>query len=350
MTASSFDRAIEMIRGAVIGNEQDIPDTLRFANDVLSMYFLNLEYAEAEGFSEEILKRTISEAFEQTEAQGPVIRDRDEGEGAAAQKAEAGAPVHAEEFPQQYGSFNYRTRRGSVSGCADSFTALSEHPKSPELSRLLLNILVETRLIARIMNTEQLEKLVASMTPETISSGEQLITEGEYGNTMYLVEAGEFEVVKDGKRVATLKENMLFGEIAMLYSFPRTATVKCVRSATVWTTNSDAYTSILMVDRQRVRTLLSKILEKNENYARLSVECKDRIMTAVSLLHYRAGEKAEKADEAGMFMIIDEERKVLHEGRALDLRRGNLVPGGFQGTEYMSVFFFPAWTCEILGV
>ena len=55
--------------------------------------------------------------------------------------------------------------------------------------------------------------------------GEDIIIEGDNTNfDAYIILSGEVEVHKNGKFLATLGENSLFGEIAMVDNSPRTAT------------------------------------------------------------------------------------------------------------------------------
>jgi CRP/FNR family transcriptional regulator, cyclic AMP receptor protein len=59
----------------------------------------------------------------------------------------------------------------------------------------------------------------------TIHSGTQIITEGEDGNTMYVILDGTARVARNGRRLATIGTGDSFGELALLTKGPRTATV-----------------------------------------------------------------------------------------------------------------------------
>ena len=52
-----------------------------------------------------------------------------------------------------------------------------------------------------------------------------VIKQGDKGDFFYVVESGEFDVLKGGKKFSTLG-NRFFGEIALLYNSPRSATIK----------------------------------------------------------------------------------------------------------------------------
>ncbi|MFO1062211.1 MAG: cyclic nucleotide-binding domain-containing protein, partial [Dongiaceae bacterium] len=58
--------------------------------------------------------------------------------------------------------------------------------------------------------------------------GDEVIAEGEIGDTAYIVNAGRLAVLKGGVEVAALSVGDCFGEIALLSSVPRTATVRCL--------------------------------------------------------------------------------------------------------------------------
>jgi CRP/FNR family transcriptional regulator, cyclic AMP receptor protein len=59
----------------------------------------------------------------------------------------------------------------------------------------------------------------------TVHNGTQMITEGEDGNTMYVILDGTARVSRGGRRLATIGPGDSVGELALLSKGPRTATV-----------------------------------------------------------------------------------------------------------------------------
>jgi hypothetical protein len=70
------------------------------------------------------------------------------------------------------------------------------------------------------------EQLARALEPLTVPAEQTVFRQGEVGDCYFLIESGEAEVVGDGQRVATLGPGEGFGEIALLRSGPRTATVR----------------------------------------------------------------------------------------------------------------------------
>jgi MFS family permease len=71
----------------------------------------------------------------------------------------------------------------------------------------------------------QQETLAQGLTRVEVVGGTTVVTEGETGDTFYIIAAGEVEVTQDGRPLRVEQAGDFFGEIALLRDVPRTATV-----------------------------------------------------------------------------------------------------------------------------
>lgn len=77
----------------------------------------------------------------------------------------------------------------------------------------------------RTLPLPSIEQLARGLEPVGVPAGAAVFTQGDVGDRYYVIEAGEADVVGDGRVVATLGPGEGFGEIALLRRTRRTASV-----------------------------------------------------------------------------------------------------------------------------
>lgn len=75
------------------------------------------------------------------------------------------------------------------------------------------------------LEDEDLAAIASAASEVEAGEGQSVATEGDFGHALYAVESGTAEVTADGKPLRTLGPGDVFGEIAVLASGRRTATV-----------------------------------------------------------------------------------------------------------------------------
>src|SRR5579884_4116223 len=72
---------------------------------------------------------------------------------------------------------------------------------------------------------EEARRLATFATETSIAEGQILMKQGDYSVELIAIEEGTADVVRDGKKIASLKQGDLIGEMGLLERTPRTADV-----------------------------------------------------------------------------------------------------------------------------
>ena len=75
------------------------------------------------------------------------------------------------------------------------------------------------------LDPSDLERIAERATEVEAAEGDVLATEGDFGYALYTIESGTADVSSDGRLIRALGPGDVFGEIAVLASGRRTATV-----------------------------------------------------------------------------------------------------------------------------
>lgn len=107
-----------------------------------------------------------------------------------------------------------------------------------------LDLLSALAMFAPLPRTE-LERVARQLDRIEVATGYDLIRQGDVGDRFYVIDAGAFDVLVDGRAVATLADGDHFGEVALLHDVPRTATVRAVTDGAVWALDQEEFLATL---------------------------------------------------------------------------------------------------------
>jgi len=120
--------------------------------------------------------------------------------------------------------------------------------------------------IFRHLSQEQMDKLVKSFVLQRYRKSAHVIKQGEVGSSFFVIASGEVTVLIGGKRIRTLAKNAYFGERALLFDEPRTATVEVSSSeAELWSVEKMTFSQIVKGNMQQ--ELMHRIRLQDTNLA-----------------------------------------------------------------------------------
>ncbi len=107
-----------------------------------------------------------------------------------------------------------------------------------------------------------LSSLVMVLKPLVFSDGEDIIRKGDVGEEMYFICRGDVQVIGENEEVlSTLNEGSFFGEIALLMSQPRTATIRAKDNCDLFVLEQSDFAALLR-DQPQVAESIKKVAKE----------------------------------------------------------------------------------------
>jgi hypothetical protein len=100
-------------------------------------------------------------------------------------------------------------------------------------------------------------------------AGDEIIRQGEQGETAYIIQSGRVEIIKSGKKVGELGDGDFFGEIALVGDVKRTATVRSLTPCELTVLTRDDFRSLSVGSSKLAQAIQQQIEERTGKKKRL---------------------------------------------------------------------------------
>ena len=114
------------------------------------------------------------------------------------------------------------------------------------------------------------------MSTTKLKKGEYIIHEGDLAQTIYFLLSGELDVIKQGKKINTIRANEVFGELAYVEKIPRTASVVATQDSIVVTFSPANLHRDLDELPEWVQNFIKGLIRKVVNLSEMVVENKKK--------------------------------------------------------------------------
>ena len=176
------------------------------------------------------------------------------------------------------------------------------------------------------LEDKELKTVIDSFEEKKYTAGQNVITQGEEGDVLYLVDSGELDcekVFKAGDKptyLKTYKAGESFGELALLYNAPRAATIRAKTNATCWALDRECFNNIVKDAAIKKREKYENTLKKVEILKSIDPYELGQICDALKTQTFEKGETIIKqGDKGDVFYILDEGKahaeKVFEDGK-----------------------------------
>lgn len=116
------------------------------------------------------------------------------------------------------------------------------------------------------MTHDDLHSIARTVDKVTLEAGEVLFLEGDVGNYAYIIRSGELEILKhsNGREVllAVRQPDDVIGEMALLQSKPRSATVRARSKATLYSIKKDDFDDLLQSSPSAMQAIFQLMLAR----------------------------------------------------------------------------------------
>ena len=213
-------------------------------------------------------------------------------------------------------------------------------PKTEEQKKRITEKCMQS-FIFNSLEDKELKTVIDSFEEKKYSAGQNVITQGEEGDVLYLVDSGELDCEKVFKAgdpptyLKTYKPGESFGELALLYNAPRAATIRAKTDSTCWALDRECFNNIVKNAAIKKREKYENTLKKVEILKSIDPYELGQICDALKTQNFSKGDFIIKqGDKGDVFYILDEGKahaeKIFEEGKKPEKVK-DYESGGFFG-------------------
>ena len=176
------------------------------------------------------------------------------------------------------------------------------------------------------LEDKELKTVIDSFEEKKYTAGQNVITQGEEGDVLYLVDSGELDCEKVFKAgdpptyLKTYKPGESFGELALLYNAPRAATIRAKTDSTCWALDRECFNNIVKDAAMKKREKYENTLKKVEILKSIDPYELGQICDALKTVNFVKGDFIiRQGDRGDVFYILDDGKahaeKIFEDGK-----------------------------------
>jgi len=184
------------------------------------------------------------------------------------------------------------------------------YPKT-DAQKARLGATLQKSFMFAALEPKDMDIILMAMKECPFAGGTKVITEGENGDFLFVIEKGNLECIKniggEDKVVKVVNEGDVFGELALLYNCPRAANVVAKDECVCWQLDRDTFNNIVKDASVRRREKYDSFLKSVTLLSSLDAYDRSQVSDALKPETFDKGTAVVKQDEPGdKFYIIEE--------------------------------------------
>lgn len=191
-------------------------------------------------------------------------------------------------------------------------------PKTDEQKDRLRNVLCKSFLFSNLEDND-MTVVIGAMSEVNSPDGEKVIVQGDEGDFLFVIESGSLDcsILVGGapKIVKTCEAGDVFGELALLYNCPRSASVTAKGACVLWKLDRETFNHIVKEAAQKKRQRYDSFLAKVPLLANMDSYERSQLADALKVEIVSDGSVIFKQGDVGnKFYILEDGEAVATKG------------------------------------
>lgn len=186
---------------------------------------------------------------------------------------------------------------------------LPVYPKTDEERKFILGVLSKSFIFADLEDRD-LKSIVDAFEKKAFEGDSEILQQGdETADFFYIVFNGDVIYIVDGNEVGSSSGGSSFGELSLLYSCPRAATVKSKDTCTTFRVDQKSFRSVLQKKNMQSAEQKLELLKKVDFLKDMEMFDLQKLSSAMTPVEFGPGDTLVKKGDAGdAFYLIQEGR------------------------------------------
>lgn len=151
-----------------------------------------------------------------------------------------------------------------------------------------IKVFISSISLFDMLTPSQKEMLFDLLVPGEFKDGEKIVTEGEQGDLLFIIQKGMVRCTINGKMIRDMTKGDFFGEQALLYGTTRTATITAIKNVSTLSLHREHVVKVLGNQLQQViyKNTQRMAMEKSPAFKDLTTKQREQIITSMSIKNY----------------------------------------------------------------
>lgn len=181
-------------------------------------------------------------------------------------------------------------------------------PKSDEEREFIVKAL-QSNFVFETLTQSDMMPMVDAFEQVSVESDVVVIKQGDEGDYFYIIVEGRVQFLVDDNVVGKADTGSVFGELALLYTCPRAATVRSTRKTTLFRVDQTCFRFILKKLTEKGQVEKQELLQGVSFLKDLDLEDRSKLTRVMTPIRFNADEVIVKKGEVGdVFYILKEGR------------------------------------------